>query len=78
MAAWLIEPTRHPLPDEYLELFLCRDVYHCTPGELDAQDYKTVTEHLACIAAESMVKEAREKRNGKTGRKPTRRGRARH
>jgi hypothetical protein len=76
--AWLIEPKKHDLPDEYVELFLCRDVYHCTPSELGEQDYVTVMNHLSCIAAENALKAARENRRGATGRKPIRRSRSRH
>jgi len=37
----------------YLTLLLCRDVYHCTPAELDRQNAVTVLDHLACMEAEA-------------------------
>ena len=45
-----------PMPIEYLELILCRDVYHCTPNELDAQDMERVGAHLVCLRAEAKCK----------------------
>jgi hypothetical protein len=48
--------TGHPAPREYLELVLCRDVYHCTPLELAKIPVETVEAHLVCIAAENKVR----------------------
>lgn len=45
-------------PPEYIELVLCRDVYHCTPAELDEQDWERVDTHLRLINTESEVKNA--------------------
>ena len=44
-------------PPEYVELVLCRDVYHCTPDELGAIDLDTVIRHQVCMAAENYVRE---------------------
>lgn len=46
---------------EYVLLQLCRDVYHCTPLELDEQDWGTISVHLALLTAESKVREAEAK-----------------
>ena len=40
-------------PQEYIELVLCRDVYHCTPLELKSIPLKTVLRHLTCVRVES-------------------------
>jgi hypothetical protein len=53
-ALWL----RQPPPPEYLELLLCRDVYHCPPTELARVPLATVLAHLACLDAEAQVREA--------------------
>lgn len=50
---------KNPPPWQYVELVLCRDVYHCTPAELDAQDFLRVREHLICLAVENEVYQAR-------------------
>lgn len=50
-------------PPDYTDLILCRDVYHCTPSQLDAEDGSRVLMHLALLNAESKVKEARSKAN---------------
>ncbi len=78
VAAYLIDPQSHDPPAEYVELYLCRDVYHCTPSALAEQDYQVVMAHMACIAAENMVRDARESRHAATGRKAIRRSRPRH
>lgn len=31
-----------PPPPEFRDLMICRDLYHCTPSELDAQDAERV------------------------------------
>lgn len=46
------------LPEEYVDLYLCREVYHCTPSQLDLEDGATVQKHLALIGAENYVKAA--------------------
>lgn len=52
---------------EYVELVLCRDVYHCTPLELAKQPLKKVMRHLACLEVEGKVKAARSKAPPKKG-----------
>jgi hypothetical protein len=47
-------------PPEYLELVLCRDVYHCLPDELDRQDYGRILRHLVCLDAEGIVAKRRQ------------------
>ena len=41
-----------PAPPEYLQLILCRDIYHCTPVELDQIPIETVMAHLICHTEE--------------------------
>lgn len=55
-------------PPEYLELLLCRDVYHCTPSELDAQDWERVQLHLVCLNVEAKLAK-REQEKGKGGKR---------
>jgi hypothetical protein len=47
------------MPAEYLDLVLCRDVYRCTPPELDEIDNETLEAHLVCLEAEAEVRRAR-------------------
>lgn len=58
---------RQPPPPEYLELLLCRDVYHCTPVELATIPLQTILTHLACLDAEAQVREM-ERRSMRYGR----------
>ncbi len=50
-------------------MILCRDVYHCTPSELAAQDYKVVALHKAFIEAEQQNDALNNKNKGKKKRK---------
>lgn len=52
--------TQSAMPIEYLELVLCRDIYHCTPANLP--DWQIITEHLALMAIESEVNARKAKR----------------
>ena len=45
--------TDGPIPSEYLELVLCRDVYHCPPDVLDRQDASRVLTHILCASMEA-------------------------
>jgi hypothetical protein len=45
-----------PVPWEMIEVWLCRDVYHCTPAELDKQDPIRIMRHLEAISGEATVK----------------------
>jgi hypothetical protein len=40
--------TKGPAPPEYIELILCRDMYHCTPNELADVPLEKVIAHLIC------------------------------
>lgn len=60
---------KYPLPDEYLWLTLCRDVYHCLPSELDNEDWRTIADHVAMMEAEA------EERKRKRKNRPPRPGR---
>lgn len=33
-------------PQEYIDFLLMKDVYHCTPSELDEQDASKITLHI--------------------------------
>lgn len=46
-------------PREYIDLILCRDVYHCTPDELRHIPAQTVEDHLLCIQAERQAERLR-------------------
>lgn len=53
--------TGGPPPPEYVELILCRDVYHCPPSELDRQDTARVEAHLVCLEWEAKAAKQRAK-----------------
>lgn len=46
-------------PVDYVDMILCRDVYHCPPDALDRQDTARVRRHLTCLEVESKVRGAR-------------------
>jgi hypothetical protein len=48
-----------PQPPELTELILCRDVYHCLPSQLDAEDYERVLKHMICAEIESQTRQRR-------------------
>jgi hypothetical protein len=45
-----------PMPWEYIEYVMCKDIYHCTPDEFRQQDIETVLLHLAFFNLENTVK----------------------
>lgn len=47
----------HPAPWEYVQLILCRDVYHCTPNALEEIPAATVLSHLTLIEVEAQVRD---------------------
>ena len=47
-------------PWEYIELILCRDVYHCTPNKLDDIPLDKILAHLTCISVEAQVRKQKE------------------
>lgn len=49
--------TGGPAPERLIELILCRDVYHCTPVQLQQVDLATIAAHLTCISAEAGAQE---------------------
>lgn len=53
--------TSGPPPPEYVELVLCRDVFHCTPSQLRAEAADDIMAALACLDGESYVREQRER-----------------
>jgi hypothetical protein len=61
------------IPEAYIELVLCRDVFHCTPGELYEQDYIKVQELLQMHSTELYVTHL--KRKAAAARAAARRGR---
>jgi hypothetical protein len=54
--------TDGPPPVEYVELVLCRDVFHCTPSALQAEAAEDIMAALACLEAERYVRERRERK----------------
>lgn len=48
-------------PWEYVELILCRDIYSCTPSELDEQDWQRVLGHMLALSIENKVQHHRMK-----------------
>jgi len=44
-------------PTEYLELVLCRVVYHCRPSELQEIPLRTILRHVTCLSAEGEASE---------------------
>lgn len=65
---WTRSTTRQ-MPWEYIELFLCRDVYKCTPNELADQPVETINMHLALIGVENIVKQFDSSKGSGGGRK---------
>lgn len=65
------------MPDEYVDLILCRDIFHCTPSELDEQDYDRVMLMLGLASAEAEIEKRKSNkqtastrgRGGKRGRR---------
>jgi hypothetical protein len=43
------------VPWEWLELTLCKDVYHCRPSELAEEEWATVQLHLKLLEAKAEV-----------------------
>ena len=50
-------------PWDYVELELCRDVYHCLPSALDGEEWDRISRHL-----DMMDVEAKTVKTGKHGR----------
>ena len=55
--------TDGPMPGDYLELVLCRDVYHCPPQQLPP--VSQILRHLVCLDVEAKVREMRSKPHGR-------------
>lgn len=56
------------MPSEWTDFVLMRDIYHCTPSELDAQDDAVVEMHAGFtkVAADyEMIRARREKQRAK-------------
>lgn len=47
---------------EYIRLVMCRDVYHCTPAQLEAVSWKTIQEDLFMMRIEREVRQRRSKK----------------
>jgi hypothetical protein len=45
-----------PMPWEMIEVWLCRDIYHCPPDVLDRQDPGRVFVHLEALEGEAVVR----------------------
>lgn len=62
--------TRGPCPPEYLESYLRRKVYHCTPQELRQIPLEDILIDLTCMRIEADVQAAnRRMQNTTHGRK---------
>ena len=53
--------TNGPPPPEYVDLMLCRDVFHCPPSALKAEAAEDIFAALACLEAENYVRGQRDK-----------------
>ena len=53
--------TNSAMPPEYIDLVLCRDVFHCTPSALQQENAVDILNALACLEAENKVRKAQEK-----------------
>lgn len=49
--------TGEPAPWEYIELVLCRDVWHCPPSVLREQQMDDVLDALAVLNAEARARQ---------------------
>ena len=58
LSEWLWTGHGQP-PNEYLELVLCRDIYHCAPDVLRRQNLGTVLRHLECAKIEATLSKAK-------------------
>ncbi len=47
-----------PPPSDFRDLVFCRDLYHCTPSELDAQDADRVETHWFLWQEELKIRKA--------------------
>lgn len=43
-------------------LYLCRDVYHCTPSELGKENALTIFAHMTVLNAEAHVQKLRDRK----------------
>ena len=41
------------MPEEYIDFDLIRNVYHCTPAELEEQDFSTIFLHREILRVEA-------------------------
>jgi len=46
-------------PMEYIRLVMCRDVYHCTPAEIEAVPWLTIQQDLLMMSVERTVRQRR-------------------
>lgn len=51
--------TGAPAPPDWIELILCRDVYHCTPVELRSVPTSKILRHLTMLGVEAEVHKMR-------------------
>ena len=45
------------MPEEFTEYILCTEMYHCTPSQLNDEDYYTIVDHLAIRAGIAQARE---------------------
>jgi hypothetical protein len=49
-------------PMQYIRLVMCRDVYHCTPAQLEEVPWRTIQEDLFMMGVERSVQTRRGKK----------------
>ncbi len=47
---------------EYIRLIMCRDVYHCTPTELEAVPWRIIQQDITMMHVERTVRARRNKK----------------
>lgn len=45
-----------PFPSEFVILYLCKDVYHCMPSQLDDEDGVRILQHLDMLNIQERAK----------------------
>lgn len=50
------------MSDDDLDLFLCEQVYHCRPSELDQEDGERIARHMIILDVRAKVAERKRKK----------------
>ncbi len=51
-----------PPPDEYIYYLLRKHIYHCTPSQLDQENWTDIQDDLAMIQAEEKFNKSKAKK----------------